>query len=162
MHNLNFMCNFRHNCGKQQKQHASGHNLSQFEDIKCMYSGWVLLSVITSFFPKIMCSYIHKLMNPDEDFTAVIEYKILFPVTLKVMMVVTNVQSNIWPLAQNKHSALLNSSLLKEYLFLLKQQLRIWSLSTLGSQIHTECSKLVKLLVSLKKSHQQIMASHST
>lgn len=46
-------------------------------------------------FPKIMCSYIHKLMKPDEDFTAVTEYEILFPVTLKVMMVVTNVQSNI-------------------------------------------------------------------
>lgn len=63
-------------------------------------------------------------MNPDEDFTAITEYKTLFPVTLKVMMVV---QPNIWPLAQNKRSALLNSSLLKEHLFLLKQQLRIWT-----------------------------------
>lgn len=38
-----------------------------------------------------MCSFIHKLMNPDEDFTAITEN--IFPTDFKVVMVVTNVST---------------------------------------------------------------------
>lgn len=113
MHSLNFMCNFRHNCGKQQKQHASGHNLSQFYDIKCMYSGWILVSMITSFS-----------QNDVQLHTQINEPRWRSHCSNRGWWWWSTSPPNIWPLAQNKSSALLNSCVLKEHLLL---QLSIWT-----------------------------------